>query len=201
VIGRPSWTAPDGHFALLNHAGRRRVLDAYRDEPEAGAAGLVMEQLAVSLNPRQGLMAGERLASLLARTPGHQHTLAAFQAALDQMPWRVYEVRRAVLPRAGDPRKVGRAARWLRVWAHGTRAAMAAEVHRLAAAEGVRVTADDGIERAWLRRRGEFLPAVDWFLVAAPQGAQDKEGPGFAAAWPTALAGPAQGDLFTEPLP
>jgi hypothetical protein len=78
---------------------------------------------------------------------------------------------------------------------------MIAEVHRLAAAEGARVTAEDRIERAWLRRRGEFLPAADWFLVAAPQGAEDKEGPGFAAAWPIALAGPAQGELFAEPLP
>lgn len=146
-------------------------------------------------------MAGERLASLLARTPGHQITLAAFQSALNQMMWQVYEVRRAVLPKPGDPGKTGRAARWLRIRAHGTRAAMVTELHRLAAAEGARVTAEDGVERAWLRRRGEFLPAADWFLVAAPQGAEDKKGPGFAAAWPTALAGPTQGELFAETLP
>jgi hypothetical protein len=42
-----------------------------------------MEHLAVSLNARQGLMAGDRLASLLTRTPGHQHTLTAFPSALD----------------------------------------------------------------------------------------------------------------------
>ena len=47
-------------FALLNHARRGRVTEAYRENPRAGAVGLVMEHLAVSLNPRQGLMAGDR---------------------------------------------------------------------------------------------------------------------------------------------
>jgi hypothetical protein len=37
--------------ALLNHAGRRRVLGACRDNPHAVAIGLVMEHLTVSLNP------------------------------------------------------------------------------------------------------------------------------------------------------
>jgi hypothetical protein len=41
-------------FALLNHVGRRRVLDAYADDLEAGLIGLVMEHLAVSLNPPAG---------------------------------------------------------------------------------------------------------------------------------------------------
>jgi hypothetical protein len=81
-----------------------------------------MEHLAVSLKPRQGLMAGKRLASLLARTPGHQHPLAAFQSALDQMPWHLYEVRRAVLTAAGGAGKTGRAARWLHTHATGTHA-------------------------------------------------------------------------------
>jgi len=158
-----------------------------------------MEHLAVSLNPRQGLMAGERLAGLLARTPGHQRTLAAFRSELDRIPWRLYEVRRAVLPAASDPAKTGRAARWLRTHATGTRAQMTAALTTVAARNGLPVTAEDGIPRAWARRRGEYLPAADWFYVAAPYGARDKEGPGFAAAWPIALAGPAQGELFAEP--
>ncbi len=187
-------------FALLNHAGRIRVTQAYREDPEAGAVGLVMEHLAVSLNPRQGLMAGERLANLLARTPGHHHTLAAFQSALDRMPWRLYEVRRAVLPTASDPGKTGRAARWLRTHAAGIRAQMQAALTAVAASKRLPVTAEDGIPRAGARRRGEYLPAADWFFVAAPEGAHDKEGPGFAAAWPIALAGPAQGELFAEPV-
>jgi hypothetical protein len=185
-------------FALLNRAGRRRVLDAYADDPQPGVIGLVMEHLAVSLNPRQGLMGGKRLASLLADDSGQQHTPAAFQQALDQMPWRLYEVRRATLPKRGDPRKSGGRGRWLESKAAGTRQQMIAELHKVAAVEGLAVTAEDGIPRAWRRRRAEFLPAADWFYVAAPEGAHDKEGRGFAAAWPVALQGPAQGELFGE---
>jgi hypothetical protein len=106
-----------------------------------------MEHLAVSLNPRQGLMGGERLANLLAGAPGQEHTLAAFEAALDEMPRQLYQVRRAVLPKATDPGLAGRAARWLRAHADGTRAQMAAALNAMAAHEGLRVTAEDGIPR------------------------------------------------------
>jgi hypothetical protein len=157
-----------------------------------------MEHLAVSLNPRQGLMAGDRLASLLTRAPGHQPALAAFHSALDRMPWHLYEVPAGGAPAAGDPGKTGRAARWLRIHATGTQ--MTAMLTVVAARKKLRLAADDGIPRAWARRRGEYLPAADWFCVAAPEGAEDKEGPGFAAAWPIALAGPAQGELFAEPV-
>ncbi len=85
-----------------------------------------MEHLAVSLNPAKASWPDSASPSLLARAPGHQHTLATFQSALDRMPWRLYEVRRAVLPTASDPGKTGRAARWLRTHATGTRAQMQA---------------------------------------------------------------------------
>jgi len=178
-------------FALANRAGRTRVIDAFRDDPHAGITGLIMEHLAVSLNPRQGLMAGERLADLLAAA-GLDHTLALFHRELTQVEWRVYEVRRALLPGGR-----GRAVRWLRAHAAGTRTQMAAELARIAATDGLCISADDGIERAWVRRRGAHVPTAEWFYTAAPAGATDKEGPGFAAAWPAALAGPAQGELFT----
>jgi hypothetical protein len=111
------------------------------------------------------------------------------------MPWRVYEVRRALRPRPGDSAKVGTAYRSLRAAAGGTRAAMAEELARIAVAEGTRVLAEDGIGRVWRLRRGAHLPAAQWFWTAAPAGPEDKEGPGFAAAWPLALAGPAQQEL------
>src|SRR5205807_44540 len=100
--------------------------------------------------------------------------------------WNVYEVRRAVRPRAGDPSKMASAVRSLRVAASGSRAEMAAELARIAADERLQVTAEDGIERAWKRRRGDYLPAAEWFYVAAPEGAGDKTGPGFGTAWPAA---------------
>ena len=62
---------------------------------------LVLEHIAVSLNPRQGLAAGERLSGLLAATSQHHDVLSAFAAGLDRTLWRVYEVRRVIRPRAG----------------------------------------------------------------------------------------------------
>ncbi len=173
-------------FALCNTAGRERVMAAYRAEPAAGVQALVLEHIAVSLNPRQGLAAGERLASLLAGSGQHQDVIAAFTAELDQMPWRVYEVRRVIRSRAGDPSKPANASRSLHTIASGSRAQMLATLHELAQEHGAVIEDADGIERAWLRRRCATFPAAEHFLVAAPAGPDDKEGPGFEAAWQAA---------------
>jgi hypothetical protein len=188
-------------FALTNREGRARVLDAYHDDPAAAVLGLLIERLAVSLNPRQGLIAGARLGDLLARSPRHAATMQAFHAQLEAMPWKVYQVRRAMRARAGDPTRMANAARWLYAAAAGTRPEMVAELAAIAEAHHTRVLADDGIGRVWLRRRGPDYPAVDHFYVAAPGPpgyADDKQNPGFDTAWAEALARPdAQGDLFT----
>lgn len=144
-------------FALCSTAGRERVLAAYRAEPAAGVHALLLEHIAVSLNPRQGLAAGERLSGLLAATGQHHDVLSAFAASLDRMPWRVYEVRRVIRPRAGDPARAANASRSLHAVAAGSRTQMT--------------------ERAWLRRRGAALRAAEHFLVAAPAGPQDKGRP------------------------
>jgi hypothetical protein len=87
------------------------VLAAFAADPAAGVQALVLEHLAVSLNPRQGLAAGERLARILARTGQHGAVLAAFAAELNQMPWRLNEVRRVIRPRRGDPSRPASASR------------------------------------------------------------------------------------------
>ena len=104
------------------------------------------------------------------------------------MPWRVYEVRRVIRPRAGDPTRAANASRSLRAVAAGIRAQMAAVLRKMAEAEGAGVDDEDGIERAWLRRRGAAFPAAEHFLVAGPAGPQDKDGPGFEVAWQAATA-------------
>jgi hypothetical protein len=48
--------------------------------------------------------------------------VSAFAATLDQMPWRVYEVRRVIRPRAGDPTRAANASPSLRAVAGGSRA-------------------------------------------------------------------------------
>ena len=102
------------------------------------------------------------------------------------LPWQVYEVRRVIRSRAGDPTRAANASQSLRALAVGSRAQMTAVLRKMAEAEGVGVDAEDGIERAWLRRRGAVFPAAEHFLVAAPAGPEDKDGPGFEAVWQTA---------------
>jgi hypothetical protein len=180
-------------FALCNAAGRERVMTAYHAGPAAGVQALILEHIAVALNPRQGLAAGERLSSLLAASGQHHEVMAAFAAELDQMTWAVYDVRRVIRPSRSDPSKAANPARSLRAVARGSQAAMRTALRELAATQDAAIEADGGIERAWLRRRGAALPVVEHFLVAAPAGPHDKERPGFAAAWKAATA-PAAGE-------
>lgn len=178
-------------FALCSADGRARVLAAYAADPATGARALLLEHLAVCLNPRQGLAAGERLAGILVGTGRHEAVLAAFRAGLHRTPWRLYEVRRVIRPRADDPSRPGSASRSLRAIAAGGRAEMTAALREQAASRGARIITDTVAQRAWLRVRGECYPAAEHFLVVAPAGARDKESPGFARAWAEAAAHPA----------
>jgi len=188
-------------FALCNTAGRERVLAAYRAEPAAGVQALVLEHIAVSLNPRQGLAAGERLSGLLAASGQHHDVLNAFTAELARMPWKVYDVRRVIRPRADDPAKAANASRSIRAVASGSRDQMITILRKLAHAGDAEIENDGGIERAWFRHRGATLPAAEHFFVAAPAGPEDKEGPGFQTAWQAATTPRAGSDAqLTLPL-
>lgn len=103
--------------------------------------------------------------------------LAAVSAELDRMPWRVYEVRRAIRPRASDPAKAANASRSLRAIAEGDRAQIFAILRELAGSEGAAIEDDGGIERAWLHRRGAAFPAAEHILVAAPAGPATRKAP------------------------
>ena len=120
------------------------------------------------------------------------------------MPWKVYDVRRVIRPRADDPAKAASASRSIRAIASGSRDQMTAILRDLAHTADAETGNGDGIERAWLRHRGTTLPAAEHFLVAAPAGPEDKEGPGFQAAWQTATTTPAArrpGPDIQLPLP
>ncbi len=179
-------------YALCSKDGRARTLARFEDDPATGVQALVMEHIAVALNPRQGLAAGERLYDLLARTGRHRDVLAAFAIELNRLPWRVYEVRRALRPRTDDPAMMGNTVRSLRHLTEGTRTTAPTALRQLAAHHGADLDNNDGICRAWLRRRGQTFPTAEHFLVAAPitpDGPEDKDGPGFPAAWAAATGG------------
>lgn len=167
-------------FALANREGRARVLARYAADPAAGVETLMLEHVALALNPAQGLVGGKRAVDMV-RAAGHRHVLDAFEGALAASEYAVYEVRRVLRPRADDPTKQANASRSVRRWATGTRAAMTALLAETAA--GSVEVADDGIARAYLRRRGASLPTGEHFLVAAPAVVADKEAPRFEQWW------------------
>jgi hypothetical protein len=148
----------------------------------------MMEHVARSLNPRQGLAGDESfLADMLAGDPRQQGALRMFAGRLDGARWQVYEVRRAWVPAKKDPAKT-RSLRSLRALDSGSRAAMAASLRREAAARKADVEAPDGIGRAWVLRRSAGVPAAEHLLVAAPAGPVDKARDGFEEAFAFAAA-------------
>lgn len=168
-------------FTLCNEAGRVRSLDRYAADPDSALPALKLEYTARALNPRQGLANGTSLEALLAADPRQGRALAAFGEYLDRVPWRLYEVRRAILGVRSRPRS-------LRAVGGGTRPEMAAALRREAENGAGELDSHDGIERVWRIRRGPGYPAAEWLLAAAPEGVADKVGRGFAQGWETALA-------------
>ena len=84
-------------------------------EPDAGVLALVMEFTATALNPTQGLIKGQRLLSLLRTSPGTAGVLASYERLLAVVPWAVYDVRRAISPRADGKANHARSVRILDV--------------------------------------------------------------------------------------
>jgi hypothetical protein len=89
-------------FALGSEAARARTLPRYLADPDQAMLPLLMEYVAMSLNPRQGLVPGGRLYDLLADTPGSEPVLAQFEAYLNAQEWAVYEVDRRPPSRGGQ---------------------------------------------------------------------------------------------------
>lgn len=164
-------------FSLTSKAGRERSLARYDTRPAAAIEALMLERRSLALNPRSGLIAGDRLADLIAdRRPA---LAAAFEAHLDEVEHAVYEVRRLWRPRADNPLKVANANRDLKVLAQGSRSRCNRTVRDLGEVD----VGPDGIERVYRRRRGDTLPTREHFIVAGPAGALAKCMDSFPVWW------------------
>lgn len=183
-------------YALTSKAGLARTLPRFVANPGEAMKPLLMEWAAVCLNPRMGLIGGERLYDALATVEGGPALLERFDAHLAAQPHALYEVRRAFRAKAGDPSKSANAVRSIRRLAEGAQAEMLAQLQQEAERHGVPVRSDDGIPRVWLQTRGAFYPCREHMLVVAPARAQDKDNKAFDAAWAAAADGPAQMALF-----
>lgn len=163
-------------FAMTNAQGLERTLRRYDDHSESALETLMLERRSVCLNPRGGLIAGDRVADAICwHLP---EIYIAFRERLHHTPHCVYEVRRLWRPRKDNPAKVANASRDLRVLATGTRAQCESLVR-----EHGPVDLTDGIARAYLLRRGETLPTREHFIVAGPAGAIAKARPSFPSWW------------------
>jgi len=163
-------------FALTSRAGREQSLLRYDTRPASLMKALMLERRSLALNPRGGLIAGERLIDLI--TERRRRQALAFWLELYRTPHAVYEVRRIWRPKKADPLKVANANRDLRVLATGSRQDC---VHHVRSLGGV--DRADGIERVYLLRRGEQLPTREHFIVAGPAGAVEKSLPRFPDWW------------------
>ena len=179
ITGVPDWPKSACFycpFAMTSKAGRKDIVLRYDTRPRAAIDALLLEWRALCLNPRGGLIAGERLIDLLAEQ--RPEIVEQFRAHLDTVPHSVYEVRRLWRPKRDDPLKVHMANRDLRILAHGPRSQCEARVRSLGP-----IDTHDGIERVYRLRRGERLPTRESFVVAGPAGALEKALPSFGTWW------------------
>ncbi len=168
---------PGNIGGLPGHLERLRVF------PERAAEVLMLEHVALALNPNSRLFGTTTLHSHVVadRNTG---ALAAFRRAQAAGGWSVYQVRRILWPR-GEEHLKGPAWRSVRTVAvAGSRADALRELERRAAERGGMVEVDEHrIPRAWQLRRGEKYPTREAFDVVAPTVVVDKARPEFAGAW------------------
>ncbi|MFG3438404.1 hypothetical protein ACGF0J_14265 [Nonomuraea sp. NPDC047897] len=179
-------------YAFSLAEGRDRTIPRYLANPYEALLGLTMEHLAVAVNPRQGLLAGEQLYDLIASTPGSGPLLDMFERRLSNLPWAVYDVRRAMAAKPGDQMARGQTYRSLELLVEGTRAEAFTHLYRAAHLLGRQVETDGRHHRVWLRTRNLYYPCVEHALVVAPALAHDKTFKTFEKAWLAGLNGPAQ---------
>lgn len=180
-------------FALGSIAGRKRTLARFVDHPREAMHALMMEWVAVALNPNMGLMRGDRVYEALANVPGGPSLLNRFQDYLNGQRHALWEVRRVLRPRKDEPAKMANAVRSVRKLAEGTRLDMDAELARQAVLHDTRIDRADGMGRIWLERRKyrldpfrPFFPSREHMLVVGPATAIDKTNDQFNDAWQAA---------------
>ena len=110
--------------------------------------------------------------------------LDRFDARLGATEHAVYHVRRLTKRHPHNPTKPGITARSVRAVHRGTPEQARAA---LLSCPGQNTVAADGITRMVVRARGEQLPRLEEFYVAAPAVVEDKARNGFEAAWSQAV--------------
>lgn len=155
--------------------GKEGVLARFRAMPEHAAEALLVELMAMALNPRMTLYAHTSLWDLLVQD-GNEAAFEALFQRTDGMPWAVYLVRRTY-------KRKGQADRSVKVIDQGDRGRMYFRLARLAEATEAHV--EDGYTPRFftLHREPGVYPTHEEMFVAAPMLARDKEKKSFEATW------------------
>jgi hypothetical protein len=153
--------------------GNQEILARYSDFPEIAAQALLLEYVAVALNPHTTLYRDRTLLSAIVEDQ-NELALEAFNRLLARQEWAVYRVRRILTRQGGGDRSVEK----VQV---GSRAEMHAAIAQLS---GETVADPFACPRFYLCRREKGVyPTREEFWVAAPALAQNKAKPSFDAHW------------------
>ncbi len=154
--------------------GKKEHLVRLRHSPQEAVASLVMEYMALALNPRQGLYNGRTLLEAIGAEP---EMASALQHRLERCAWAIYRVRRVYSAPARAVRAVSK------IYTGG-RDQLSALLHHQASKYSSAVEHQHGIPRYYLERREpDTYPAREHFVVLAPSFANDKVNPRLAKAW------------------
>jgi hypothetical protein len=165
-------------------AGSGELISRWATLPDGAVQSLILERVALALNPRQALFGKHSAHQVVAEHHQLQEAAHITERQLDAMPWAVYDVRRIFHPAAGDPARKGHAWRSVRRLTTLDRADADLALHDYAETGHIPVIVDEhAIPRAWHHRAGTVFPALEHYLTTAPALAADKERSQFARTW------------------
>lgn len=168
-----------------NRQNRDELLARHKEHPAQVADAMVLEHMALALNPRSTLYPDASLIQITGAA-GNTAAVAIYEAKVSESDWTVYHVRRIYTAKGKARRCVERLDQC--TGTHGD--ALAA---LLSAADDIGRDIDiaRGMQYVYLRRRQEDVyPAFEDYLVAAPAHAETKARwgvPKFNAAWQKAV--------------
>lgn len=150
------------------------LIERHKRHPEAVADAMLLEHVALSLNPRQTMYASGSLIQLQVASNNYV-AIEAYNKKLEETPWAIYRVRR--IYNAGtdkktgetDAEKKGHASRCVEKTAHlGEREELNAMLTNTAQENGFTQERQWDIDYTYLEQKGESYPAREDLLVVAP---------------------------------
>ena len=160
--------------------GESEMLQRYRIYSEEAATTMLLEHVAIALNPRTSLYPGGKRVLDIVRANNMQQAIHRYETILTESEWALYHVQRVY-------RKINKRVvtdRNLITLMRGDRAAAIEALHARATIENpVREVHGDVTPRIYLQERIPTYPAIEEMYVIAPAYPKDKQRARFGAVW------------------